>query len=108
MQRVYGNTITLTRGDTFKANIVIKKAGEVYVPQEDDVIRFAMKKKYTDAAVLIEKEIQHDTLLLQIDPQDTASLDFGPYVYDIQMTYANGDVDTFIANAILNLTEEVD
>ena len=38
----------------------------------------------------------------------TADLNFGKYVYDIQLTKANGKVDTFISKAILKLSEEVD
>ena len=39
---------------------------------------------------------------------DTADLNFGKYVYDIQLTKANGKVDTFITKATLKLSEEVD
>ena len=34
-------------------------------------------------------------------------LPFGKYVYDIELTKATGEVDTFITKAILKLTEEV-
>lgn len=47
-------------------------------------------------------------MMLTLEPQDTADLNFGKYVYDIQLTKANGKVDTFIPKAILKLSEEVD
>lgn len=103
-------TITLTRGDTFKAEISITdKDGNPYEIQEGDSVRFAMKRNYDDpdTEVLIVKEIPTDTLILQLDPEDTKDLEFGSYVYDIQLTNAAGEIDTFITKAQLNLTEEV-
>lgn len=101
-------TITLTRGDTFKATVNITDSnGDTYIPQDGDTIRFAMKSKYTDAEPLIVKNIPIDTLLLKIDSADTKELVFGEYVYDIELTTAEGDVDTFITKATLKLTEEV-
>jgi len=67
-----------------------------------------MKKSYTDNEVLIEKVIPNDTLLLRIESNDTKELPFGKYVYDIQITYAYGDIDTFIDRSEIELTEEVD
>lgn len=109
MQKIAGSRITLTRGDTFKATVaMIQPDGEEYKPQEGDTVRFAMKKRYSDASVLLEKQIPNDTLLLCLDPEDTKDLNFGSYVYDVELTYANGDVDTFIDRATIELTEEVE
>lgn len=103
------NTITLTRGDTFKATIGITNPdGTPYEPEEGDSIRFAMKKEYEDAEVLIEKDIPTDTLILTIAPEDTKPLRFGDYVYDIQLTKVSGEIDTFITKSKLVLTEEVE
>ncbi len=106
---VSGTTITLTRGDTFKALIEITNVdGSSYAPQEGDSVRFAMKADYTDAEPLVIKDIPIDTMMLIIEPEDTKKLAFGKYVYDIQLTKASGEVDTFITKAKINLTEEVD
>lgn len=106
---VFGTNITLTRGDTFKAYVDIYNSdGTEYVPSEGDVVRFALKRSYSDCSeVLIVKEIPIDTLLLQLDPSDTKDLSYKTYVYDIQITFANGDVDTFLRGE-LTLTEEVE
>lgn len=96
---VSGTTITLTRGDTFMAQIsIVDKDGNTYVPVEGDTVRFAMKQKYTDLKPLLVKDI----------PTDTKSLAFGNYVYDIQLTKASGEVDTFITTSKIKITEEVD
>lgn len=104
---VNGTTITMTRGDTFKAYVAVYDGNRPYKPQEGDHIRFAMKQSIRDVEPLIVKEIPVDTLMLVLDPEDTKDLDFGTYVYDIELTTALGDVDTFITKSQLNLTEEV-
>lgn len=106
---IKGNNITLTRGDTFIAQIEMVKNEEVYTPQEGDLIRFAVKQKYKDPdeSVLINKQIPIDTMLLEIEPSDTKPLTMGKdYVYDIEYTDSLGHVDTFISG-ILHIGEEV-
>ena len=109
MQTIKNNRITMTRGDTLKATVEIKNPdGTAYEPVEGDVFRFAMKKNWDDTESLLTVTIPNDTLLLHIEPNDTKDLDYGEYGYDIQLTHANGDIDTFIAGATIELTEEAD
>lgn len=117
--KIDGSTITLTRGDTLllKVNMerTIDNQKEPYIPTSGDTVRFALKhitlnsKKtdYKDAEPLILKDIPINTMILELQPNDTKSLDAGKYVYDIQITFANGRVDTFIENANFILTKEV-
>ena len=103
-----GSEITLTRGDTFKTVITINNHdGEVYQPQEGDVVRFAMKKKYKDEKPLLVKILDNEDLLLELTPEDTKSFNYGDYVYDIEITLSNGEVYTVVDRATLILTEEV-
>ena len=108
--KISGTTITATRGDTIKVFIPMEYEDKTpYIPAEGDKVRFALKRDYDDETVLIEKTIPTDTLLLKIDPEDTKNLPQpSQYVYDVQLTYANGEVDTFIAKAKFKITEEVD
>lgn len=106
---VSGTDITLTRGDTFIGTVsATQKNGEPYEFVTGDKVRFAMKSKYTDAEPILNIDIPIDTMELVIKPEDTKSLKFGNYVYDIQLTKANGIVDTFITKASIKITEEVD
>lgn len=109
MVKIKGTTIKMTRGDTLKVKIDLFDAeGNEYIPQPGDVIRFAMKTNYEDRTPLILKTIPNDSLILILNPSDTKSLEMpADYVYDIEITFANGDVDTFIDKAKLSLTEEV-
>lgn len=107
--KISGKTITLTRGDTLRATIdIFNEDGTVYTPIVGDVVRFAMKQSYNSSNVIIEKIIPNDTLLLEISPEETKSLKQpADYVFDVQLTHLNGDVDTFIANGKFKITEEV-
>lgn len=115
MVSVDGNKISMTRGDTLRVKVSITVDGEQYVPTERDVIRFALKHdtlnsartEFTDAEPLITVEIPNDSLILELEPSDTKTLGFGKYAYDIQITFADGTVDTFISDR-LQLTKEVD
>ena len=107
--KVRKNTIFLTRGDTFKAHLTINYPdGSVYTPKEGDSIRFALKENIEDEECLILRDIPIDTMLLVLYPEDTKELEFGTYVYDVQLTKVNGDVDTFITASKFKITAEVE
>lgn len=112
---VSGTTISLTRGDTVKIKVGLTKDGVEYIPQPGDSIRFAVKStkmlpdksEYQDTDPLINKQIPINTMTLVLDPQDTKPLPFGNYVYDMEITFEDGTVDTFITTAKFKLTPEV-
>lgn len=105
-----GYDITLTRGDSLPLQLTnLQKNDEPYNPDPEDVIRFAMKRKYKDPDedVILVKDISPDTLILSIEPEDTKELPMGKsYVYDIQITDKYGFVATFI-EGIFTIGNEV-
>lgn len=115
MVSINGNAITMTRGDTLRLQIKIIVDGEEYTPQGYDEVRFALKhqtmnatrSEYTDSEPLIIKSVPIDTLILTLKPSDTKQLGFGKYDYDVQITFDDGTVSTFISDT-LKLTKEVD
>lgn len=110
MLKISGTTISLTRGDSAKIAITLEyKDGTPYNPAEGDTIRFAMKKDYSDLLPpLLLVTISPDDLILYLSPSHTKNLAYGQYKYDIQLTTADGDVDTFIDKATFIITEEID
>ena len=112
MYHVRGTTITMVRGDTVILDLKCYDQSRMpYIPQEGDRIRFALKKRYDDYEPLLVNEIPIDTLLLVLDPEDTRCLPSGEYhgryKYDIELTTADGFVDTIIPRADLIILEEV-
>lgn len=113
--KVNKTTITLTRGDTLILHLNLTVDGEPYESNPEDSIRFALKsdkvlanKEYSDKEPLILKDIPTNTLELKIDPEDTKSLPFGNYKYDIEFRRASdGFVRTFIADADFVISREV-
>lgn len=113
--KIKKNLITLTRGDTMRLGIIMTMDGTPYEPEAGDTLRFTLKRnllnaaksEYVDPEPLIEKTIPIDTLILELEPEDTKGLGFGTYAYDIQITFADGAVDTFLFGQLV-LTPEVD
>jgi len=104
--------ITLTRGDTpsFALNLTtVDDDGETvpYVPADDDVIMFALKKKATSSELWASIQIPNDTMVLAFTEDTTRALEFGNYVYEISLNTADGYHDTFIANKPIVITEEL-
>lgn len=113
---IVNNSIELTRGDTLRTQVGIEIDDVEYKPQEGDVVRFALKRnilnkertEYIDEQPLCLKNVPTDTMILTLDPSDTKNLGFGRYVYDMEITFADGTVATFITKAPFKITEEVD
>lgn len=105
--KINNNDIALTRGDTMRVQIGITKDGEAYTPSGGDVVRFALKKSVADQEALIEKVIPNDTMMLELQPIDTKELEFGTYYYDIEITFDDGTVDTFITKSAFTIGEEI-
>lgn len=115
MYKIDGNGITLTRGDSLFLQVGITRNGEQYVPREGDVVHFYLKHdnpryedaEFQDQTPVISKVIPNDTLVLHLLPSDTRNLDFGVYRYDIEITFADGEVSTFINDEFFRLKREV-
>ena len=113
---INGTKISMTRGDTLRVAVSMTRDGTAYTPENGDVVRFAVKnkrmtagsKEYYDTDPIILKTIPNGTMILELLPADTKEFDFGEYVYDIQITFADGTVDTFITTSPFILTPEVD
>ena len=102
--------ITLTRSDTAKLviDLELEDADGNRVPYgiaSDTVVKFTVKKDY-DEDPLIEKIITGANEI-HIKPEDTTTLDFGKYKYDVQVTTADGHNYTPIANKVFRITKEV-
>jgi uncharacterized protein YfaS (alpha-2-macroglobulin family) len=102
----YGE-IQLTRGDTAELTVDITDSeGGAYSVKEDDTLTLTVKKNYEDTEPLIKKVVTGINFF-HIEPEETKGLDFGKYKYDVQLTTANGDNYTVVADKVFNITREV-
>lgn len=104
MFKIENNVIQIIRGDTGRFNIeVLDAAGAPYPLSAKDRLVFTVKKNIKSQEILIQKEGTPITL----EPEDTSNLDFGKYIYDVQLTLEDGTVDTIIAPSTFNILSEV-
>lgn len=108
MLQIKNNDIYLTRGDTLTLTVGITKDGEPYEMQSGDSVRFALSKGYVgqkNYQLIMTKPVPADTLTFTLPSDETESLNGDKFNYDIQMTYANGEVDTFISAKLMMMGE---
>lgn len=100
--------IELTRGDTAKITVTIMDSvkSTEYVMNEHDILTISIKKSIKDADYSLQKASE-GTNTFKIDPSDTKNLDFGKYIYDIQLTTDEGEVYTVVPPSNFVLAQEV-
>ncbi len=117
MDREKETTIALKQGDTFSKKINIQRKTshgyEMYTPEPGSRLRFIAKRRLGDKqGVLIESEINIETMILRIESEQTKNIALRgreeKFVYDLELTLADGDVYTLISNGTLILVPEVD
>ncbi len=100
MLEIKDNRIYLTRGDTAFITISLKDSlNNTYTPTLTDKIYFRLKKNVFGDSLLLVKEINIDTLTLELTPNDTKNLDFSSYCYEIELITASGQCYTVVENA---------
>lgn len=103
------NTIHLTRGDTARFSIgpvVNTITNTNYTPTPEDTVTMTIKKTVLQADPCVQIIVPGGEVL-HIKPEDTKAMAFGKYVYDIQLTTADGDVYTIVPPTTFELLKEV-
>ena len=106
MFQIINNVISLTRGDTANFTLKITDAdGSNYDYSEDNVL-FTVKTSVYTNEIILQKTVQYGEDIV-IEHDDTASLPYGEYWFDVQLTNAAGDVATVITPQKFRLMKEV-
>lgn len=101
------NSIELTRGDTARLTVPITDdEGQTYTMQATDTLTMTVKSSVNDSEPSFQKIVTGDNTI-HIEPADTAGLNFGKYIYDIELCTADGDVYTIIEKTTFKIREEV-
>jgi hypothetical protein len=99
--------IELTRGDSATLTVnITDAAGKPYTVRDTDTLTLSVKKDVKDPKPSVQKSI-HGNNRIHLEPKDTAGLEFGNYVYDVELLTAEGDVYTVIEKTFFRLREEV-
>lgn len=100
----------LTRGDTGAYKFTrINAAGEP-ITEAPDALYFTVKRSFSYSDFVLQKSMEDMTLdndgtwHFVIEPEDTATLDYGDYVYDIEVTVS--DYVKTISKGKFSITEE--
>lgn len=107
----YGN-ISMTRGDTEFMDVVMidKPTGNLLKFEEGDTVYFSVKRTVNDFEYIIQKKIvdfEDGIAKVIISHEDTRYLEYGRYVYDVQVTDKNGIVSTIVRPSIFEIATEV-
>ena len=94
----YGSRINLAmvRGDYECISVNVR--GDAYTVTEDDFIELTVRRT-TLSDRLIYKKVSifpEGKGVIEFLPEDTEGMDFGKYVYDMQLTYANHRTKTIV------------
>ncbi len=103
--------ISMARGDLETVSFTIETDEGLYT--EADEIYFTVKKTFINKNYLIQKKLgdgsiqlmSDDTYEFRIMPDDTNSLDYGKYVFDIEVVKDGSIKKTFVGD--FYLTHEV-
>lgn len=82
---------------------VIELALDNYILKTGDKVYFTVKKSY-DSEVILQKIVEefeaNGVAKIRLEPKDTKELELNTYLYDIQLSLADGTVDTVVLNKI--------
>lgn len=103
--RVSGTNLSMVRGDT--ESITVRCAQAPF--QRGDTVYFTVREDAESeiALQLTVTEFPDEEAVIAISHDSTEGMDFGDYVYDIQVTRADGTVTTLVEKSKFTLREEV-
>lgn len=109
--RINGTTISMIRGDSESIIVSCKDSNGNPVPfKEGDTVYFTVKETVNTEVKMLQKvitEFEDGKAIIDIKPEDTKHFRFQNYVYDIQLTRADGTVTTIIPPSKFKVKGEV-
>lgn len=101
------NEISITRGDSGEITVILsKETGEAYEMAVGDKIELTVRESVGAEDTEISKAVTGSNIIT-LEPSDTKTLPYGKYVYDIQLTTADGKIYTVIPPTGFWVCEEV-
>lgn len=108
---VTGTNIYITRGDTESLSVALREPNGFAIPMAaGDKVYLTVKKNINTADKILQfvvEEFVDGKAVIEIQPSDTAELEYGIYVYDIQVSLSNGTKRTIIRPSNFEIGGEV-
>ena len=108
--KVRGSNLSMTRGDSESITVKCFQSGTPVPFENGDTVTFTVRED-VESPIALQKTVttfdENGWAVIALLPGDTEDMDFGSYVYDIQLTRADGTVTTLITISNFELTEEV-
>ena len=101
MLTIEDGVISLTRGDTGYIQLAFD-----YDWQDGDTVTLSVKKDYEDEEYVFQRVVAGGQIIT-IYPTDTQELEYGNYVYDVQVNTTLDEVFTVIGPNKFKITKEV-
>lgn len=98
--------IKLTRGDTADLVVEIESDEGSYTLASGDSLTMTCRKFASSEEVIFQKQIINSNSF-RIEPEDTANVPFGKYVFDVQLSTVGGEIYTVISPKTFEICEEV-
>ena len=100
------NHIRMTRGDSETLTVTCEQRPF----EEGDILELTMRESKAYPEKVLEKKVssfEDGKAVIVFNPEDTSGLKFKEYVYDIQLTQADGTVTTIVKPAAFTIEFEV-
>lgn len=108
---INGTNLKMIRGDSESITLKIEHSDSTpYDFQAGDIVYFTVKQRANTKEIILQKILTHfpdNQAIIEINPEDTSELAFRKYVYDIQLTQADGRVKTVVPMSMFEILEEV-
>ena len=107
---VRGTNLSMIKGDSEAIKVVLNSKGTQVPFSDGDTVFFTMRKQIPSEDIIIQKiitDFQRGAALIQLDPSDTENLPSRLYFYDVQITFASGEVKTVVRPSEFRLEEGV-
>lgn len=104
---INGTDLKITRGDNALLAVDLKNAdGSEYILQDGDILYLTVNVGARQGKPLLQLKADASGVFRFI-PESTKQLNFGKYLYDIQLTTANKEIYTVIPVSKFEVLEEI-
>ena len=103
--KINGTDMSMIRGDSEAIRV---RCDPPFSP--GDALGMQVRERADDDTALITREITDfpdGTALIVLEPEDTAGLDAGKYVYDLDVRWADGRRKTIVEKSAFTIREDV-